>query len=238
MTRNNSKGLCTFCQTEYSKSGMSRHLETCKQRRLLEALAEEQHPAQRTRKLHVLIEGERLPMYWMHLDITAAVSLATVDQFLRDTWLECCGHLSAFEIDGLRYVGEEGFTDWGEGRERTMQIACADVLHPGRTCSYEYDFGSTTELTIKVISERDVVVAGKLITVLARNTLPPVPCDTCGKPATGVCWEWLDDNEVGVSLCATCAKAHACGERSLVPLVNSPREGVCGYTGPASPYRW
>ena len=36
-----------------------------------------------------------------------------------------------------------------------MQVRLDQVLHPGQTCAYEYDFGSTTELTLKVISERE-----------------------------------------------------------------------------------
>ncbi len=32
MARQTSKGVCTFCHGEFSKSAMTRHLETCEQR--------------------------------------------------------------------------------------------------------------------------------------------------------------------------------------------------------------
>ena len=37
-------------------------------------------------------------VYWMHLEATSSTTLATLDRFLWDTWLKCCGHLSAFTI--------------------------------------------------------------------------------------------------------------------------------------------
>jgi hypothetical protein len=49
-----------------------------------------------------------------------------------------------------------------------------------------------------------------------RNLEPPlISCEVCGKPATEVC-----------------AGEHECGEEMLLPVVNSPRVGMCGYTGP------
>ena len=32
-------------------------------------------------------------------------------------------------------------------------------------------------------------------------------------------------------LCQSCADEHECGEDMLLPVVNSPRTGVCGYAG-------
>ena len=39
--------------------------------------------------------------------------------------------------------------------------------------------------------------------------------------------------EGGGWLCEACAKSHECGEEMLLPVVNSPRVGTWGYTGPA-----
>jgi hypothetical protein len=104
-----------------------------------------------------------------------------------------------------------------------------DVLHPGQRYSYEYDFGSTTELVIKAISEHETRVEEEPIQVLARNTVPWLTCDVCEKPATSMCSECLYEDKG--YLCDTCAKVHSCGEEMLLPVVNSPRAGVCGYTG-------
>jgi hypothetical protein len=96
-------------------------------------------------------------------------------------------------------------------------------------CAYEYDFGSTTELTLKVLAQREVVGPTKAIEVLARNILPVASCDECNKPAAHVCEPCLDKGKG--YLCADCAKEHEHpGYKKLLPsTVNSPRAGVCGY---------
>ena len=106
MARQISKGTCTFCHGEFSKSAMSRHL-------------------------------------------------------------------SAFEIEGARYAIDAGmYNDW-DMSEKSMRVRLDKVLSPGQSCSYEYDYGTTTELKLKVISERQVAVKGNAIQILARN-IPPL----------------------------------------------------------------
>jgi hypothetical protein len=132
MARQISKGTCSFCHGELSKSTMTRHLETCEQRAITEAKAGSRQKAQQTRKLHLVVEGRDLPMYWMHLEVTASTTLTTLDQFLRNTWLECCGHLSAFEIEGVRYARDTGmYDDWDMG-EKSMRVRLDKVLSPGK----------------------------------------------------------------------------------------------------------
>jgi hypothetical protein len=229
MARKTSKGTCTFCHGEFSKTAMTRHLETCEQRAITEAKAGSRQKAQPTRKLHLVVEGRDLPMYWMHLEVMARTTLTTLDQFLRNTWLECCGHLSAFEIAGVRYAVDAGmYDDFGMG-EKSMRVGLDKVLSPGQTCSYEYDYGTTTELKLKVISERQVAAKGNAIQVLARNVPPLIMCEGCGKPATEVCSQCIFDGRGW--LCDDCAVEHECGEEMLLPVVNSPRVGMCAYTG-------
>ena len=182
MARQTSKGICTFCHGEFSKSAMTRHLETCEQRAITEAKAGSKQKVQSTRKLHLVVEGRDLPMYWMHLEIPASSTLSTLDQFLRNTWLECCGHLSAFEIGGVRYAVDAGMYDDCDMGEKSMRVRLEKVLSPGQTCSYEYDYGTMTELKLRVISEYEVETKGKAIQVLARNIPPVILCEVCGKP--------------------------------------------------------
>ena len=118
--------------------------------------------------------------------------------------------------------------DWG-GRDKSMRVRLDKVLSPGEACSYEYDFGSTTELKLKVISEREVEGKGQGIEIIARNSLPLISCDVCGKPATNICSQCIYEDKG--YLCDTCADDHACGEEMLLPMVNSPRAGVCAYAG-------
>jgi hypothetical protein len=229
MARQTSKGICAFCHGEFSKSAMTRHLETCEQRTITEAKTESRRKAQKIRTFHLLVEGRDLPMYWMHLDVTASTTLATLDRFLRDSWLECCGHLSAFEIGGVRYAVDAGMDgDWGMD-EKSMRVRLDKVFSPGQSCSYEYDYGTTTELKLKVIAEREAEARGKAIRVLARNTPPVILCEECGKPATNVCSQCIFDGKGW--LCDDCVEDHECGEEMLLPVVNSPRVGMCAYTG-------
>jgi Plasmid pRiA4b ORF-3-like protein len=229
MARQTSKGTCTFCRGEFSKSAMTRHLETCEQRASTEAKAGNRRIAQKIRTFHLVVEGRDLPMYWMHLEVTASTTLATLDRFLRDTWLECCGHLSAFEIGGIRYAVDAGMDDgWGMD-EKSMRVRLDRAFSPGQSSSYEYDYGTTTELKLKVIAEREVEGKGKAIQVLARNTPPVILCEECGKPATNVCSQCIFDGKGW--LCDDCAVEHECGEEMLLPVVNSPRVGMCAYTG-------
>ena len=226
MARQTSKGTCSFCHGEFSKSAMSRHLEACEQRAIAEAKA---GGRQQTRKFHLVVEGRDLPVYWMHLEVPASTTLATLDRFLRDTWLECCGHLSAFEIGGIRYAVDAGMDDgWGMD-EKSMRVRLDKVFSAGQVCSYEYDYGMTTELKLRVVSEREVEAKGKAIQVLARNSPPVILCDVCGKPATDVCSQCIFDDKGW--LCDDCAEEHEWGEEMLLPVVNSPRVGMCAYTG-------
>jgi Plasmid pRiA4b ORF-3-like protein len=236
MSRQISKGTCAFCHSEFSKSSMSRHLESCKQRTAIQAEAGSHQKAKKTRAFHLVVEGYRLPMYWMHLEVSAATTLATLDQFLRDIWLECCGHLSVFRIDGFNYYGDAEMNAYWVVRRKNMQVKLDEVLNAGQKCSYEYDFGSTTELTLKVISEQEVAGKKKAIEILARNNLSVEPCDVCGKPATTVCTQCIYEDKGW--LCDACMKDHKCGREMLLPMANSPRAGVCGYTGQNAAYVW
>ena len=237
MTRQTSKGMCTFCHRELSKASMTRHLESCEQRVAMRGEAARHQKVKKFKAFHLIVEGRHLPMYWMHLQVTVDTTLATLDHFLRDTWLECCGHLSVFRIGGWNYyVDAEMDAYYWDMRRKNMQVKLEEVLSPGQTCSYEYDFGSTTELLVKVVLEDEVDMQGKVIQVLARNSLSIIPCDECGEPATSFCTQCIYEDKG--YLCDACAKNHACGEEMLSPRVNSPRAGVCGYTGQAPAYAW
>jgi Plasmid pRiA4b ORF-3-like protein len=238
MARQISKGTCTFCHRELSKASMTRHLASCEQRIAMQGERESRQQAKKIKAFHLVVEGYRLPMYWMHLEVAVDTTLATLDRFLRDTWLECCGHLSVFRIGGFNYYVDaemDAYWDW-DMRRKNMQVKLEEVLSPGQKCSYEYDFGSTTELLVKVLAEQEVEMKGKIIQLLARNSLPIIPCDVCGEPANSFCTQCIYEDKG--CLCDACAKNHACSEEMLLPLVNSPRAGVCGYTGQDPAYIW
>ena len=55
---------------------------------------------------HLQVVGMYSPMYWLHIEIPATATLEDLDRFLRAIWLECCGHLSSFEIAGETFASE------------------------------------------------------------------------------------------------------------------------------------
>ncbi len=227
MTKRTSKGTCALCQGEFSKASMTKHLQACQRRAADAARAAGRRPGRTMKHFHVVVEGRDLPMYWMHLQVRTGITLADLDAFLRETWLECCGHMSAFEIAGQRYVSGAGIYFEPDQDEHNLRMRLDRVFHPGLSCLYEYDFGTTTELRLKVVAEETREATGQSIQLLARNMPPLIPCGVCGKPATSVCTVCVYE-EAGW-LCARCAKTHECGEEMLLPVVNFPRAGMCAY---------
>lgn len=204
---------------------MIRHLAACRERKKSFARVEKGKSSAGAAIMHLSIEGRYYKDYWMHVEIPAAAKLHDLDQFLRDIWLECCGHLSVFVIEGPQ-CSASPMGDYGED---SMDVSLDSVLVPGKVFYYEYDFGSTTELKLKLLGQRKGIIGQPRISIMARNLPPDIACTTCGKQATEVCVECIYQGEGWY--CDSCAEDHECGEEMLLPVVNSPRVGVCGYTG-------
>lgn len=212
MAGRQSSGTCALCDESFPKASARRHLTACPLR-----------TEGTQRCLRLVVEGG--PRYWLHVEASVGSPLGDLDAFLRETWLECCGHLSEFEIEGKRYTAGPP-----EAGERGMEVTLEAVLRPGLRFGHRYDFGSTTELSIKVLAELQGRGGNPSVRILVRNIPPLFPCMSCQKPATLICTECCLDQNHG-PLCASCGKRHRCGEEMLRPLVNSPRAGVCGYSG-------
>ncbi len=332
-----SQGICNFCKDEFDKAKMSQHLKHCKQRALAitagEAKAAKSKNAQKTKLFHIVVEGRYNPQYWMHLEVPATDTFWDLDQFLRDTWLECCDHLSEFKVGRMSYsmepddfmfgdlLGEDeeqaeedeedesdDTIDEEEGplayvdpelfdlipadvvaklrqfqtteelldylREETqskkmfdrdmslpleerrknylvrsmlssllqeleqndMDVPLEKGLKVGQKFTHEYDFGSTTYLALRVVSEREGFIEDKEsdnIEILASNNAPEMPCVVCGKPAKKVAPGYYFGIEEHAYCSAKCAKKNKeeFSYEEMLPVVNSPRVGVCAYTG-------
>ncbi len=220
-----SKGQCNLCGGTFSKSAMTKHIKSCKKEQADSATSTPDKDSQKEQVFHVVVEGRYSPAYWMHLEIPAKARLEVLDRFLRDIWLECCGHMSMFNIQDKRY----SVAPMADFDEKSMKTRLDAVLSPGIKFSHEYDFGTTTHLTLKVISQEKKQVKSKDIAILARNEPPSYPCMSCGKTATQVCTQCMYAGEG--CLCDECVAEHECEEDMLLPIVNSPRVGMCGYTG-------
>ena len=57
---------------------------------------------------------------------------------LRKTWLECCGHLSTFEIDGVRYAIDAGMYDDSVEEQECGEKMLLSVVNSSRVgiCAY------------------------------------------------------------------------------------------------------
>lgn len=226
-------GKCHLCGERYKKSGMIRHLKAC--------LGKHDEPVsgKKSQKVYwITAAGKWYHEYWLHLEIPAAQHLLDLDQFLRDIWLECCGHLSAFTIQGIEYQLNTGMVDamwidfFGPSLPtKSMKTKLYEIFQPGLAFKHRYDFGTTTELQLKVIAEKSRASPSDEIRVLARNNPPEIPCTKCGQPATQVCSQCIYEGPQAWH-CDRCSRKHKCGEEMFLPVVNSPRVGECGYTGP------
>ncbi len=209
-----SEGKCFFCKQTFSQKGMSRHLA--------KHLSDKEEYDGTT-------EFEILPYchlqvdcgpYFLHLLIKESLSLKKLDDFLRHIWLECCGHLSAFTI---------------KREEINQKLKIGNVFHPKLEVNYEYDFGDTTQLRIKALNSYQLNMDNQNIVLLSRNEPLKIMCDKCGKyPAVSICTicNWDEPS----FFCEKCSKKHEkeCddfADGAELPVVNSPRVGVCGYVG-------
>lgn len=222
-----SKGKCNFCGKEYTKASMLKHLAACKERKS-ELTGKENEKT--CGYFGISIAGKYNKVYWLLTEFREDATLADLDQFLRDIWLECCGHLSVFEIDGVSYESDpEPSMEWGHPA-KSMNCRLKSVLQKGMNFDYEYDFGSTTELTLHVFDYRKGARKKEKLTILSRNNPIQYICDACGEnTATVVCAECFYEG-TGF-LCDDCKDDHDCGEEMLMRICNSPRFGVCGYEG-------
>lgn len=201
-------GICLLCKQDVEHRVIAKHINKC-----LEKTVSSDPSEKETIFLIKVYAGK---LFWLYLEINGSSSLEKLDSFLQYIWVECCDHMSQFKINGERYSSNRG-----------MNKVIHRTLREGTKFSYEYDFGSTTELEGTVISFRQ----GKLkkdIRLLARNNLPAdILCTTCQKIPDVICSICND------FCCEGCQKNHnSCeGEEFMLPIVNSPRMGVCGYTG-------
>lgn len=151
--------------------------------------------------------------YWLFVDVAETATLTHLDKFLRDIWLECCGHMSAFM----------------DGRDEIPKNTRIKSLLPGGIFLYDYDFGSTTSLVITVLDKLSRPKQKKPVRLIARNEAPELFC-SCGKPADVICQECLfEGDEDHLFYCEACMEKH--DHEMYLSVTNSPRMGQCGYDG-------
>jgi hypothetical protein len=235
-------GKCHFCGETFAKASIHRHLAT----HLKEKAATGNPGSSFFVKVEPHKKMDTFP-YFLSLWIDGETQMDEFDSFLRKIWLECCGHLSGFRrrekysdkkalketTKQLMSEGkwEEAFelsVEYDDDIEIDMEDDANYVFEIGEVLDYDYDYGSTTTLTITVIDEYPVKADSRIV-LLSRNEPFAIMCKDCGEmPATKVSaysWNFL-------VYCNKCAQKQARKkEYYFLPVVNSPRIGVCGYDG-------
>ncbi|MDR1459759.1 MAG: hypothetical protein LBI60_06065 [Bacteroidales bacterium] len=188
--------------------------------------------------------------YFLFIWVDETALMEDIDLFLRKIWLKSCDSLSAFsypqstqKIDYSQsalaktlFSGNAPIEDNPidkSSREIPMDKEVNTVFHKNLNLEYEYDFGNSTRLMLKVTEEYPFKITEKII-LLSRNEPLKFLCHSCKtKPATQV----SPRNELRKEymFCDECIKKYQKEsgdfEDCLLPIVNSPRMGVCGYKG-------
>ena len=223
-------GKCFLCGKSMTKGALTRHLK--------KHIAE-YAPEEAADLIWLRVEDQHLPRYfWLDLEMPTATPLDFLDDFLRAIWLECCGHLSHFILGLGRKriyyervpIGETFF--WAEEYDMA-EATVGEIADQAQKFEHEYDYGSTTALIVKVMSRHrgpKPPSPGWPVRILGRNYKPVVPCVVCGAPATH--WD-ISTGEFNAYCDAH--TDHVEEEEFLLPIVNSPRSGVCAYTGTSEP---
>jgi len=218
------KGKCAYCGQEISKNGITRHLAACAQRQ--EAIITVENKQSEAETLyHLRIQASGLKQFWLDLEMRGSATLKNLDSYLRDIWLECCGHLSSFSHGSCQ----------GNGIPKNRRAD--EVFEPNVKLTHIYDFGTSSMTFVKCAGVRNgKPTTSRPIALMARNLMPEYECIECKQPAIWLCMECLIEEDVWGTLCDEHVETHLhdnYGEP--IKVVNSPRLGLCGYTGPAEP---
>jgi len=135
MKRIRTKGICAYCKTEIPKNTRSiiKHLSECKSAVVSKTDSPVHH-------MVLMIEGKYNPDYWLVIKVKSVLSIKKIDRFIRDIWVECCGHMSAFSYNRSK-IG--------------MSQKICNVFDGPYIIDYIYDYGSSTELSLSLLGEMD-----------------------------------------------------------------------------------
>jgi hypothetical protein len=207
-----------------TRGGLARHLSTCPERAKVMAAAAARG-GRKENLYHLQVQDARGGNYWLHLEMRGGATLADLDDYLRAIWLECCGHMSMFSSGG-----------WGT-EEIEMDMRADKIFKPGEVFIHIYDFGTESQTLIRVKGVRQGWPTTQYpIALMGRNRPPEITCQECDNQASALCLECVYEYDEPGTLCTTHAAEHPHDDYGEpLPLVNSPRVGLCGYVGPAEP---
>ena len=206
-----SEGKCLYCNQIFTQKEIEKHLA--------KHLAEMEKIATNGKAIdfcHIVAESNEM---FLHLLVKNSTTCRDLDDYLKEIWVECCDHMSAFTL---------------KNNELAMSKKVQMVFEPKVKLQYSYDFGSTTRFSIKCLKYYKLDLKAKII-LLSRNEPLKLICSICNaKPAINICTTCI--YEKYAFYCEECSVEHAkeCSDfedYSCMPVVNSPRMGICVYTG-------
>lgn len=209
-------GTCFTCNKQnISKAIMFKHIKTCLKNG--ETSGGKEPKSKEANAFLLRITDVYMKEYFLCILLPFTSTLNSLDTFLRNEWVECCGHMSEFNV--------------GSKAKKASQI-----LEKGMEFGYDYDFGSTTSLNIEVLDE--AYTKSKKVICIGRNEPLQYVCKVCKKEAIQLCiecgWDEKSDEDF-VFYCDACGEekkgGHEHEEGMMLPIVNSPRMGVCAYVG-------
>ena len=228
------KGYCKYCGKEYTRAGILRHLQACKERK---SSVSKEIGKRRCRYFEIAISDKYLKEYWLIIEANENTTLKVLDEFIRDIWVECCDHLSMFICNDVQYESCPDTHRFFVKPAKNMNFRLKDVVEVGDTMFYAYDFGSTTQLVIKIHSCRDGEKRNNEIVILSRNNPLKIVCSKCGKNEARFVNPQAYYYDESPFWCEDCLKndnadeEEYCESDFFLPICNSPRMGVCGYEG-------
>lgn len=206
-----SNGKCLYCNQTFGQKTIGKHLESH-----LSNMEKADKNDKTSDYNHVVVEAD---VMFLHLLVRNDAKMGKIDQYLKNIWLECCGHLSEF--------GNKQF-------KVSKNHLVGDIFQPKVKIYHDYDFGDTTRVFLKGLKSYSLNQKKNII-LLSRNEPLNFMCAICKiKPAIYLCTSCNWDDYA--FFCEKCSEKHKkeCedySDYSQMPVVNSPRMGVCGYEG-------
>jgi len=223
----------------------------------------EQHPA---RHRSFILELDAWEGYRMIVQVPGVMKLSVLDQFLRKTWMDCCGgsHGSCFLVPAppqflrefnLTLSGDDGIVPFNMGKKVSHYIVLSDPMildvfgktggHHEKDCfAIGYEFDGRRILVVRLVTSATCPVPVKgtegEVRLLMRNLQRQQKCGGCGQfvdvTSLFMCPQCGEEDNMDVFYCAANVECHAAcdhGASAWKKVVNSPRMGMCHYTGPS-----
>ena len=135
------QGKCYYCGKELTERTIKRHMKNCSEmKKIIEDKI--QNPKEVRDQFLISIKYKKNSgKYCIYMSIDANLQLEHIDKFIRDIWVECCGHSSTFYIDKQEYSSNS------DGQLK-MNIHLKDILNVNQKFEYKYDFDLTKTIDL------------------------------------------------------------------------------------------